>query len=129
VSVRSPSAFKVRLRSIQGDVCAWCLDSLSKPDHLALLGAEAVVDHDHSACSHPVAKSRMVGRQGSNVACENCVRGLVHAPCNKAIGYFERRSAEGIVILTDPRLESYLRTYPLRGFGVRFETPSNTLAS
>jgi Recombination endonuclease VII len=115
VGVRSPGAFKVRLTEIQGDVCAWCLESLLKPHHPALLGAGAgaVVDHDHSACGHPVAKSRMGGRQGSNVACENCVRGLVHAACNRAIGHVQRFLAEGVVILTDPRLGNYLCTYPL----------------
>lgn len=80
-------------------------------------------DHDHSACRHPVAKSR-VGRQGSNVACQNCVRGLVHAECNKTIAYFERLLTLGIDIFTDPLLKNYLHTYPLLPATTSFADPS-----
>ncbi len=128
----SPSRYAKRILQIQGDTCPWCLDSLKQPKHPALLGNRSVVDHDHTVCAHRVAPSRAEGSQGSNVCCENCMRGVVHHACNQAIGFLECSinprqikpagktgprpflTAEAAQALLTPRLREYLTTYPLR---------------
>jgi hypothetical protein len=128
----SPTRYAKRILQVQGDTCPWCLDSLEEPTHAALLGSRSVVDHDHTVCAHPVAPSRAESSQGSNVCCENCIRGVVHYLCNQTIGFLERSinprqikpagkagprrclTAEDAQALLTLRLRKYLTTYPLR---------------
>ncbi|NKX56276.1 hypothetical protein HGG74_17430 [Arthrobacter sp. E918] len=56
------------LLAMQGGVCAIC----QKPP---LEGVRLCVDHDHGCCDE-------------TYTCGQCVRGLLHADCNAALGYF-----------------------------------------
>lgn len=75
-------AFDALLAS-QGGVCAICLT----PDP----GVNGwAVDHDHSCCA-------------GNMTCSRCVRGVLCAPCNRALGVFQddvARLARAIDYLT-----------------------------
>lgn len=55
------------LIEIQGGNCPLC----TKP-----LGDDMVVDHDHNCCK-------------TTPTCGKCVRGIVHAQCNKMLGWYE----------------------------------------
>lgn len=77
-SHRITTAEKVEMLAGQGGGCAICAAEVE--------GRRAHIDHDHQCC--PGGRS-----------CGQCVRGILCAPCNQKLGWFEKHQAtiEGYV--------------------------------